>query len=129
MRPDRLDPAPLVAVSRLGVRGLARVLEVNPAVLCRPISAWQADRWAVRMGWLPHEVWDDDWWGCTGGYEPEEPASPAELAELVAELIRFGHRAAAAGRQDEAARWYERAMFVDIDADAEGIDITGLSPA
>ena len=62
----RFDPAPLVAAGGGEVRGLARRLGVDPAVLCRPLTANQADRFAVAIGHHPIEVWgaavywDDD---------------------------------------------------------------------
>lgn len=58
-----LDPAPLVAASGGELRSLARTLGVDPAVLCRPLSMWQADRYACRIGIHPVDVWGADvWW-------------------------------------------------------------------
>lgn len=39
------------------LRSVARRLQVDPAVLCRPLTAAQADRYATRLGAHPAEVW------------------------------------------------------------------------
>ena len=66
MTPERFDPATLVAtMAPLSLRAVARRLHVDPAVLCRPLSATQADRYATRLGLHPGEVWGADW------YRPE----------------------------------------------------------
>ena len=58
----RLDPAPLVAATGGNLRELARRLDIDPAVLCRPITAWQADRYATSLElWAP-DVWGAAWW-------------------------------------------------------------------
>lgn len=57
----KLDPAPLVAAFGGGLRSLARRLEVDPAVLCRPLTVWQADRYAVAAGLHPDDVWGAAW--------------------------------------------------------------------
>jgi hypothetical protein len=59
------DPRPLVEMHGRGLRELARTLGVDPAVLCRPLSQWQADKFAIRsMGRHPFEVWGAEaWWG------------------------------------------------------------------
>jgi hypothetical protein len=54
----RLDPAPLLdACAPMTLRAVARALEVDPALLCRPFSVNQADRYATRLGFHPAEVW------------------------------------------------------------------------
>lgn len=58
--PGKLDPAPLVEAGGGSVRGVARRLGVDPAVLCRPITVWQADRYASKLGLHPTEVWGQD---------------------------------------------------------------------
>lgn len=65
--PERFDPERLVAwcIERQGhatLRSVARRLQVDPAVLCRPLTASQADRYATRLGANPGEVWAE-WWG------------------------------------------------------------------
>lgn len=62
MAKHKLDPAPLVDATDMGVRPLSRRLGVDPAVLCRPISFAQADRFAVALGFHPADVWGDEWW-------------------------------------------------------------------
>lgn len=59
---DRLDPGPLIDASGGELRGLARRLGIDPAVLCRPLTPWQADRYAHAIGKHPLDVWGDDWW-------------------------------------------------------------------
>lgn len=62
------------------MRGLARRLDVDPAVLCRPLTQWQADKYSVAIGVLPFDVWGDHWW--QEGYEdPFEPGD--EVDELL----------------------------------------------
>lgn len=59
---EQFDPARLVAVvAPLSLRAVARRLAVDPAMLCRPLSATQADRYATRLGLHPVEVWGADW--------------------------------------------------------------------
>jgi lambda repressor-like predicted transcriptional regulator len=63
---ERFDPAQLVAWldERQGfatLRSVARRLQIDPAVLCRPLSAAQADRYATALGAHPGEVWVE-WW-------------------------------------------------------------------
>jgi hypothetical protein len=43
------------------LRSVARRLQVDPAMLCRPLSAAQADRYATKLGAHPGEVWPQ-WW-------------------------------------------------------------------
>lgn len=58
----RWDPAPLVAAGDRPLRHLARHLGVDPAVLCRPLTDRQADRFAVALGMHPIEIWGTTWW-------------------------------------------------------------------
>lgn len=58
----RLDPAPLVAATGGNLRELARRLGIDPAVLCRPITPWQADRYATALELWPPDVWGAAWW-------------------------------------------------------------------
>jgi hypothetical protein len=63
----KFDPAALVAATDLdSLRTVARRLDIDPALLCRPLSANQADRYATRLGLHPGEVWGPAWWrpGC-----------------------------------------------------------------
>lgn len=60
----KLDPAPLVEAAGGGLRRVARRLGVDPAVLCRPLSIDQADRYACKLGIHPIDVWGQDgFWG------------------------------------------------------------------
>lgn len=63
---ERFDPQRLVdwLEARQGdasLRSVARRLQIDPAVLCRPLSAGQADRYATALGAHPGEVWPQ-WW-------------------------------------------------------------------
>jgi hypothetical protein len=51
-----------VAAAGGTLRSVARRLEVDPAMLCRPIPVDRADRYATRLGLHPAEVWGADWW-------------------------------------------------------------------
>jgi len=54
------DPKALVAAMEpLSLRAVALRLHVDPAVLCRPLSDRQADRFALALGMHPVEVWVD----------------------------------------------------------------------
>jgi hypothetical protein len=94
----KFDPAGLLDFTQQGVRELARRLGVDPAVLCRPISAWQVDRFCVRIGQHPHAVYGDAIWP-----EPEcadDPLTPEELEalddyEFEAGLWRYDRKVAA----------------------------------
>ena len=55
------DPAALVAAAGDDAATVARRLGVTPAVLCRPLSDRQADRYAVALGLLPWMVWGMRW--------------------------------------------------------------------
>lgn len=62
--PGKLDPGPLVEAAGGGVRRVARRLDVDPALLCRPLTIAQADRYAVALGLHPIDVWGpDEFWG------------------------------------------------------------------
>lgn len=52
---------PLVAATGLTLRGAARRLGIDPALLCRPLSDRQADAYACRLGLHPITVWGEDW--------------------------------------------------------------------
>lgn len=56
------DPAPLIAAVDMPLRAIARRLGVDPAILCRPLTTNQADRFAIRLGLHPGQVWGADWW-------------------------------------------------------------------
>ena len=59
---EHLDPDSLItAMSPMSKRAVARSLGVDPAVLCRPLSATQADRYATKLGLHPVEVWGVAW--------------------------------------------------------------------
>ena len=44
------------------LRGVARRLAIDPAVLCRPLTPNQADRYANKLGVHPSEIWGARWW-------------------------------------------------------------------
>lgn len=76
MAAQRISPAPLVALSDHGLRGMARALGIDPANLCRPITLDQADRWALKLGRLPYEIWGPDWWEAVAeDCEPDDEAA------------------------------------------------------
>lgn len=59
---EHLDPESLVmAMSPMSKRAVARSLGIDPAVLCRPLTASQADRYATKLGLHPVEVWGVAW--------------------------------------------------------------------
>lgn len=63
---ETYDPAGLIAyvAERQGqatLRSVARRLGVDPALLCRPLSSRQADRYATALGAHPGEIWPS-WW-------------------------------------------------------------------
>lgn len=68
----RLDPAPLVKAGGGHLRNVARALDIDPSNLCRPITIWQADRWATAIGRHPVELWPD-WFRL--GIEPDDEAA------------------------------------------------------
>lgn len=51
----------IAAMAPLSLRAVARRLDIDPAVLCRPLTATQADRYATRLHLHPSEVWGADW--------------------------------------------------------------------
>lgn len=57
----KLDPSPLIVAAGGNLRALARRLDVDPAVLCRPLTTWQADRYALKVGLHPDDVWGVAW--------------------------------------------------------------------
>lgn len=60
----KLDPAPLIEAGGGGVRRVARRLGVDPAILCRPLSVDQADRYSIKLGLHPIDIWGpEDFWG------------------------------------------------------------------
>jgi hypothetical protein len=56
------DPAPLIDMTGEPLRSVARRLGVDPAVLCRPLTSKQADRFAIKLGFHPGIVWGAAWW-------------------------------------------------------------------
>jgi hypothetical protein len=59
----KYDPAALIeAAGYDSLRSIARQLGIDPALLCRPLSANQADRYATKLGLHPGEVWGAAWW-------------------------------------------------------------------
>lgn len=57
------DPAPLVAaLEPEPLRSIARRLRIDPALLCRPLTNRQADRYATALGLHPGEIWGAAWW-------------------------------------------------------------------
>lgn len=55
------DPGPLVEVGGGVTRDVARQLGIAPALLCRPLSDSQADKYATRLGLHPTQVWGMTW--------------------------------------------------------------------
>lgn len=55
--PATFDPAPLVDAAGASLRTVAARLGVDPAVLCRPLSEKQADRYSTALDLHPSEVW------------------------------------------------------------------------
>lgn len=55
-------PEALLAMVDEPLRSVARRLGVDPAVLCRPLTTNQADRFAIKLGLHPGLVWGADWW-------------------------------------------------------------------
>lgn len=66
MATERYDPKPLIeAMAPHSLRYVARRLDIDAAVLCRPLTLNQADTYALRLGLNPGDVWGADW------YRPE----------------------------------------------------------
>lgn len=62
MTTESFDPEALVAaLAPMSKRAVARRLGVDVALLCRPLTASQADRYATRLHLHPAEVWGADW--------------------------------------------------------------------
>lgn len=62
-----LDPDALVdAISSpeapTSKRTVAKTLGIDTSLLCRPLTYVQADRYAVRLGLHPAQVWGAAWW-------------------------------------------------------------------
>jgi hypothetical protein len=55
------DAQPLVDITGHSMRDVARQLGIDPALLCRPLSDAQADKYATRLGYHPTMVWGMDW--------------------------------------------------------------------
>lgn len=60
--PPTYDPQALIAILDEPLRSVARRLDVDPAILCRPLTSRQADRFACKLGLHPGIVWGADWW-------------------------------------------------------------------
>lgn len=59
---ESFDPGALVAaLAPMSKRAVARRLGIDVALLCRPLSAPQADHYATRLHLHPLEVWGADW--------------------------------------------------------------------
>lgn len=59
----KYDPSALIeAAGYDSLRSVARQLGIDAAVLCRPLSANQADRYATKLGLHPGDVWGLAWW-------------------------------------------------------------------
>lgn len=62
MAPRKWDPDLLVEATGMDKRAVARRLGIDAAVLCRPLSDGQADRYACALGLHPAAVWGPEWW-------------------------------------------------------------------
>lgn len=51
----------VAAMEPMSLRAVARRLGVDPALLCRPLSSSQADKYATRLNLHPAEVWGAEW--------------------------------------------------------------------
>lgn len=63
----KVSPAALVdylneSGDDVSLRTVATRLGIDPAVLCRPLTLAQADRYATSLGVHPGAVWGADWW-------------------------------------------------------------------
>lgn len=56
------DPDRLITATGQPLRSIARRLNIDPAILCRPLTTTQADRYAILLGLHPGTVWGADWW-------------------------------------------------------------------
>lgn len=60
---EQFDPERLIeAMEPLSLRAVARRIGVDPSNLCRPLTALQADRYAVALGLHPGAIWGAQWW-------------------------------------------------------------------
>lgn len=62
MTTRKWDPDALVVATGMDKRAVARALRIDAAVLCRPLTDGQADRYAVALGMHPAAVWGPVWW-------------------------------------------------------------------
>lgn len=61
---EKYDPQPLIDATGGNLRALARRLNIDPALLCRPLTANQADKYSTTIGLHPSTIWGADaWWG------------------------------------------------------------------
>lgn len=44
------------------LRALARRLNIDPAILTRPLTDRQADHYACQLGLHPVHIWGTTWW-------------------------------------------------------------------
>ena len=56
------DASILIEYTGDTLRGVARRLAIDPAVLCRPLTVAQADRYANKLGVHPSEIFGAAWW-------------------------------------------------------------------
>jgi hypothetical protein len=63
---ERYDPKVLVEFDTGTTRQTARRLGIDPSLLCRPLSLGQVDKYCLRLGFHPMEVY-----GFTGYFCPE----------------------------------------------------------
>jgi len=59
--PITFDPQSLIVATGGTLRQTARMLNLDPANLCRPLSSRQADSYATRLGYHPEEIWGAAW--------------------------------------------------------------------
>lgn len=58
----RWDPRALIDADGRSLRQVAAALGIDPAVLCRPLTDKQADRYTTRLDLRPERVWGPTWW-------------------------------------------------------------------
>lgn len=73
---DHFDATELVEFTGQGVRGTARRLRIDPALLYRRLTATQADRFSCRLGVHPASVFGEDWWPEPDFDDPEYGEEP-----------------------------------------------------
>jgi hypothetical protein len=93
----------------LSLRQVARKLNLDPAMLCRPLSSRQADRYATLLGVHPVEVWGNDW------LRPGQSLPHAEWAEERAAMTPEQRLQFAA----DALEWLDDARFEPIPDDVD----------